>query len=205
MAARSSLLSLLLLITLSNLAIAQAGDTLPRRLKVTAGTISPRIGGLCRVQLAPAFSYVGGQRFVLLGVADAEQHFFVAADSAKVIRQAVWLQAEETLPDQSGGYDYSSDSSRTLSTLPWAVNLRLNRGAPRPGSDGAAMLGYLTARGYHFPQMAPRLRLVYVPEPRGRREFMIIYLEAMDVTAPDTALDGVLARALHAIQLKACS
>jgi hypothetical protein len=183
---------------------AQSGDTLPRRLTVAAQTVPLRVGGLCEVRLAPAFAYIGGQRFVLQGVADAEQHFFVAADSSRTIHRAVWLQAEEILPDHAGGYDYSSDSSRTVSTLQWAVNLRSNRGDPRPGSDGAAMLGYLTARGYRFPRMGPRLRLVYLPEPRGRREVMIIYLEALEVAAPDTSLDGVLARAQAAIRVGAC-
>lgn len=206
---RSRWITLLLLTTLSATTAAQRSvapgvDTLPRRLTVAAGIISLRVGGLCGVQLAPAFAYVGGQRFVLQGVADAEQHFFVAADSTRMIHQAVWLQAEELLPDRPGGYDYSSDSSRTVSTLQWAVNLRSNRSIPPPGSDGAAMLGYLTARGYRFPRMAPRLRLVYLPEPRGRRELMVIYLEALEVAAADTTLDGVLARVRQAIQLRAC-
>jgi hypothetical protein len=147
-------------------------------MRVRDHGVAPTIGKLCRVGAGRGFRYVGGQRFVLKRVADAEQHFFVSADSGGVIRQLYWLQAEELLPGVPGGYDYTADSLRTVAALPWWVNLRAIGGAAQPGSDRSAALAHLAARGLRFPAMAPRLRMVYVPEPRGRREFMIVYLEA---------------------------
>jgi hypothetical protein len=183
----------------------QASDTLPLRLHIVGSGLSPAIGNLCRLRLSPDFRYAGGQRFVLRGIADAEQHFFVLADSAGTIRQLYWLQAEELLPGQAGTYDYSADATRTLGELQWAVNLRTLSGSPQPGSDRSAALAHLAARGYRFPPMAPRLRLVYVPDSRGRREFMIVYLEAASPATPDAALETVLTRAMRGLQLKTCS
>jgi hypothetical protein len=162
------------------------------------------MGALCRVQIAPRYLYVGGQRFILKGVADAEQHFFVAADSARRIHELYWLQIEQLLPGAGQGYDYSSDSARRVDALAWAVNLHLNRGSPPPGSDGAAMMRYLQAAGYQFLVMAPRLRLVYLPEPGGRREFMIVYLAAQTIVGSDTTLDAALTRAQRGVHFFPC-
>jgi hypothetical protein len=183
--------------------LAQLPDTLPRRLTPTASGLHPQIGNLCRVQIAPEYQYLGGQRFILQGSADAEQHFFVVADSAKRLRQLYWLQSEVMLPAQ--GYNYSRDSSRTLGGLPWAVDLRLNRGTPRPGSDGAAMVAYIQGAGYEFPTLAARLRLVYLPELGGRREFMVVYLEAVAVAGPDTTFAAAFARGTRGLRFFPCS
>jgi hypothetical protein len=176
-------------------------DSLPLRLRVSDNGLSPAIGKLCRVQAGRGFRYAGGQRFVLKQVADAEQHFFLSADSGGTVRQLYWLQAEELLPGVQGGYDYTADTLRTVATLPWWVSLRSVGGPSQPGSDRSAALAHLAARGFRFPALAPRLRLVYVPEPRGRREFMIVYLEAAALAGADTGLDAVLARARQGLEL----
>jgi hypothetical protein len=185
--------------------LAQLPDTLPRRLAPTASGIRPQIGNLCRVQIAAEYQYLGGQRFILQGNADAEQHFFVVADSAKRLRQLYWLQSEVMLSEQGQGYNYSRDSSRTLGGVPWAVDHRLNRGGPRPGSDGAAMVAYVQGAGYEFPALAARLRLVYLPELGGRREFMVIYLEAAAVAGTDTTFSAAFARGTRGVRFFPCS
>jgi len=179
-------------------------DTLPMRLRVTGNTVELSTGRLCQARAGREFRYAGGQRFILKSVADAEQHFFVSADSDGTIRRLFWLQAEELLPGREGGYDYTSDSLRTVGTLPWWVSLRAVTGAPQAGSDRDATVKYLTAHGFRFPALAPRLRLVHVPEARGRREFMVIYLEAASLAGADTSLDSVLARAQQGLQFQAC-
>ena len=65
-------------------------------------------------------------------VPDAEQHFFVAADSARRIRELYWLQIEQLLPGAGQGYDYSSDSPRSVDALTWAANLHLIAAALLP-------------------------------------------------------------------------
>ena len=120
------------------------------------------------------------------------------------VRQIYWLQAEELLPDKPGDYDYTSDSLRMVNGLPWWVNLRAMNGPVQPGSDRAAMTDYLTAHGYRVPAFAPRLRLVYVPEPRGRREFMVVYLESQEAAGPDTSFQATLTRAKRGMTFGMC-
>lgn len=174
------------------------------RLRVTGTTVELSTGRLCQARAGPEFRYAGGQRFILKSVADAEQHFFVSADSDGTIRRLYWLQAEELLPGREGGYDYTSDSLRTVGTLPWWVSLRAVTGAPQAGSDRDATVKYLTAHGFRFPALAPRLRLVHVPEARARREFMVIYQEAASLAGADTSFDAVLARARQGLQFQIC-
>src|SRR6476620_7661115 len=46
------------------------------------------------LQFSDQYSYAGGQRFILYGVADAEQHFFVDAGPDRVLRSFYWIQFE---------------------------------------------------------------------------------------------------------------
>jgi hypothetical protein len=200
-------LSVVLLATLPSPRLeAQAlgADTHPMRLRVTGKSVALRTGSLCLARAGRDFRYTGGQRFVLKSVADAEQHFFVRTDGKDTIRQLYWIQAEELLPGQPGGYDYPSDSLPTVGALPWWVNLRAMNGPVQTGSDRAATVRFLTAHGFRFPDLAPRLRLVFVPEPRRRRELMVVYLEAAARAGRDTSLDAVLARAMQGLELRAC-
>jgi hypothetical protein len=66
------------------------------------------------------------------------------------------------------------------------------------------MMRYLQTAGYQFQVMAPRLRLVYLPEPGGRREFMIIYLAAQALVGSDTMFDAVLTRAERGVHFFPC-
>ncbi len=182
----------------------QAADTLPLRLRINRQAIPLQLGKLCEVKAGAGLHYAGGRRFILKSVADAEQHFFLAADAKGEIQRLYWLQAEELLPDARGGYDYTSDSARTINGLSWWASLRDMNGPVQPGSDRAAMVRFLEQRGYHLPLMAPRLRLVYVPEPLGRREFMVVYLESAASAAADTGFAATVARATRGLQFKRC-
>jgi hypothetical protein len=166
--------------------------------------IALQLGSLCGARAESELRYVGGRRFILKEVADAEQHFFVEASPGGEIRRLYWLQAEELLPDRPGGYDYTSDSLRTIEGMAWWVNQRNMNGAVQPGSDRAAMVDFLAEHGFRLPATAPRLRLVYVPEPRGRREFMVVYLEAAGLADADTAFQPMLERATRGLRFQRC-
>ena len=60
------------------------------------------------------FKYAGGQSFILYGVAEAEQHFFVQAGAGGKIERFYWLQFEHYLPNNQHQYDYPP--TRTLET-----------------------------------------------------------------------------------------
>ena len=147
------------------------------RRRPTNGVLSLDAGTLRHLGVGAPFTYVGGTRFILGGSADAEQHLFVVADSARVVQRLYWIQLEEYLPSQSGSYDYSADSVVTVDGFTLAANFRTYGGPPDPGSDRARAFDYLKARGYTVPQGATRVRLVWLPESPARREVMIVYLE----------------------------
>jgi hypothetical protein len=182
----------------------QLADTLPRQVPAGPGDLAPKVGNLCRVQIAPAFRYLGGQRFILQETADAEQHFYARADTAGRVIQLYWFQAESKLPGKRGGYGYTRDSVRTLDDLSWAVAVRPDRGDPKPGSDGAAMQAFVESAGLTFPPMGPSLRLVYLPRPGAREELMVVYLESKGLARGDGSFEGVLKRGKRGLRFVPC-
>src|SRR5437773_11260628 len=76
---------------------AQQGS-MPLRHRPVHNLLPLRAGELAALEVSPAFTYVGGQRFVLGGAADAEQHLFVLADANKRVQRVYWIQIEELLP-----------------------------------------------------------------------------------------------------------
>jgi hypothetical protein len=121
---------------------AQLPDTLPRQVPAGPGDLAAKVAGVCRIQIAPAYRYLGGQRFILQESADAEQHFYARADSAGKILQLYWFQVESKLPGQSGGYHLSTVATlpSTSTTCPspsacgriGATAIRLRAPMPRP-------------------------------------------------------------------------
>ena len=112
----------------------QALDTLPRQVPAGPGDLAAKVAGVCRVQIAAAYRYLGGQRFILQEAADAEQHFYARADSGGKILQLYWFQVESKLPGQGAGYNYGRDSAITINDIPFAVSLREARGDAEPAA-----------------------------------------------------------------------
>jgi hypothetical protein len=154
-------------------------DMLPLQHQVIGNQLPLNASPLLGINVDQSFTYVGGQRFPLFGVAEAEQHLFVVADSTKTVKRLYWVQIEGYLPDRPGSYDYSADSAVTIQGLAFRanVNANANSGPVRPGSDREWMLGLLSAHGYRMPRSSTRLRLTYLPDATRRREIMIVYLE----------------------------
>jgi hypothetical protein len=167
-------------------------------------TQQPDLGRLAAISAPDAFRYVGGRRFILQDVADAEQHFWVRVDTGKVVRELLWFQVEDGIPGKSGGYTYAADREEHFAGLGWRVDVRSTAGyTPPPGSDGAAMRDYLAKKGYVLPPMAPRIRLVYLPKPGGLQEFMVIHLVAAAAAGADTTYDATLERAKSRLRIEA--
>jgi hypothetical protein len=157
---------------------------------------TPYLEQMAAISVPEAFTYIGGQRFILQQTADAEQHFFVRADDDKVVRELIWVQVEIGIPGKSRGYTYAQDSVRRFAGLEWRVDVRSTAGyLPPPGSDGAAMRSFVERKGYVLQRMAPRIRLVYLPKPGGMQEVMVIHLTAADAAGADTTFSSTLERA----------
>ncbi len=57
------------------------------------------------LQFDSSYQYIGGQKFVLYGVADTEQYFFVETTADNKLQSLYWVQFEAYLPDNSYQYD----------------------------------------------------------------------------------------------------
>jgi hypothetical protein len=144
-----------------------------------------------------AYKYVGGQRWDLYGIADAEQHFFVKPGKDNTIESLYWVQFEEFLPSSNESYRYAPTRVTDVGGLDFIYDTRaysdysaLNR---RADSDGAYGQRLLEKNGYKFPKAAVRTRMIHLPTPDKRSELMIIYVESRDMQELlKGAEDGVL-------------
>jgi len=171
---------------------------------VSGRTLVSAEGPAVRIELAGGFRYVGGQRFVLYDVADAEQHLFVDADPAGVVRRLYWLQFEGYLPGIDQRYKYEGETV-ALGPLSFVSNAaaRSTTTEPRPGSDGARMRQLLRAKGYRLPPQMLWQRLVHLSDESLRRELMIIYMEDQARSSEEwpAAAKALLARTRDGVKL----
>lgn len=170
---------------------------------VRGNTLRVDLPGISAIQLQRDYRYAGGHRFILKGVADAEQHAFAAVDATGAIDRFYWFQFESLLPAAKGSYDYSNDARLALAGLDWRAQVRRYTAAPDPDGDQAALYKLLVAKGWRPPLPALRARMVYLPSADRRDELMIIYAEATRAAAPPTAKESaeLLARAQAGLRL----
>ncbi len=144
----------------------------------------------------PAFRYVGGQKFVLYGVADTEQHFFIETAADGTLKSLYWVQYEAYLADNDYSYDYDNSPLRvTLGDLEFYTNTDIVHSDPneprRPGSDGAMARQFMKSKGYLYPSDSAFARLVYLTDETRRKELMIIFIDALEETYGVTAAELV--------------
>ncbi len=128
------------------------------------------------------FRYVGSQVVNLYGVADAEQHVFVAGPPGQVER-IYWVQFEHYLPNNTHTYNYPPERTTDIGGLQFVYDVRAfsNYGAVArdPRSDGAAVISLLTKHNIAVPTRVVGVRMVHLPSADRRSELMIIYGEAL--------------------------
>jgi hypothetical protein len=169
-------------------AAAQTSLTVQRHVEgqtLVSGSL-PRV----TVTVDAGFRYAGSLRFPLYGVADAEQHFFVDADSGNKIRRFYWLQFEHYLPDNSNHYAYPDGRKTDISGMSFISDSRIYTDYAAvnsaPDSDSGRARAFLASKGFRLPTAAIRARL-FLPGSDYRSELMIIYVEALapDLVPPD--------------------
>ena len=134
------------------------------------------------LSFAPAYRYLGGQKFILYGVADTEQHFFVEIDDDGKLQSVYWVQYEAYLPDKPYAYDYSDSPLRVklgeyeffTDTAAFYNDPTLKR---RRGTDGAMVRQFLASKGYGYPEQVMYARLVYLTDESKQKELMIIFMD----------------------------
>lgn len=130
----------------------------------------------------PAFRHVGGQKFILYGVADTEQHFFVETTADDKLKSVYWVQYEAYLPSKSYTYDYDDSPLRvTLNNIEFYTDTDVGEFDPnkkrRRGTDGAMARQFLASKGYVFPNDFAYARLVYLTDESRQKELMIIFID----------------------------
>ena len=170
--------ALLLILCLTNISIGQSASSnlIPRR-SVDGQTLISGADPAVTLTFREPFRYVGGQRFILYNLADAEQHVFVDTDDNARIRRMFWVQFEHFLPSNSETYRYKREKTAKLGSFEFITDVRPFGSAEEPDSDGGHIKTMLESKGLHWPTDAVRARLIHLPNPDRRSELMIIYGE----------------------------
>ncbi len=153
------------------------------------------------LQFDSSFGYIGGQQFVLYGVADTEQHFFVETTADNKLQSLYWVQFEAYLPDNSYQYDYEGSPARLqLGDYTFFLDtsaVHSNPNGRSSGSDGSLARQFLLSKGYTFPEEFAYARLVYLTDASRRKELMIIFIDnlaPLGLSASDLNEDGLEAQ-----------
>jgi hypothetical protein len=154
---------------------------------VSGQVLSSGLAPTARLVFASNFKYAGGQRFILYGVADAEQHFFVDADEAGSIRSFYWVQFEHFLPGKGETYNYPRRAIVKIGPLEFLADTKVFAEysktvldfSSQTESDSGHVGMFLRSKGLKPPAAAARIRMFHLPDSEHRSELMIIYVEAL--------------------------
>jgi hypothetical protein len=155
--------------------------TLPLQRTVQDNQLRSEAWPAVRLRVADTFAYAGGQRFILSGAADAEQHLFVAAGPGNAARAVLWAQFEQFLEGSPNTYTYAAKETVMRGGLAFLVDGGVHDwdtdAVQRPDSDSARAGAFLRQRGYGLRTDSLYVRLVCVPDETRRHELMLIYAE----------------------------
>ena len=156
-----------------------------------------------RMRFDRKLKYVGSQKFILYGRAQAEQHFFVEADARRRIRRMYMLQFEGYLPGVAASYNYEAKETISLDGADYIVNVENVPNvkaalAQQPESDAARAVSFIEGKGYHVPESVRYQRFVRLVDDSKRNEFIMLYIEDAGTTPADEESMGEFrARALN--------
>jgi hypothetical protein len=180
---------------LSAVLFAQQGGPARLERQIQGQVLTSKSDPAVQITFAPQFKYAGGQRFMLYGVAEAEQHLFTQSDANGQIARFYWVQFEHYLPSNKHRYDYPSKRTTDLSGLTFiydtAVFSDYAGTKSQPDSDAAQARSLLKKAGLILPAAAVRIRMVHLTDSSKRCELMIIYGEALNAKAPPGSEAGL--------------
>ncbi len=140
------------------------------------------------ISFAEEFSYIGGQKFVLYGTANVEQHFFVATKANDDLESIFWIQFEGVRPGFDWQYDYSSSPLRTqIGEFDFYTDTEPGVRSPvfeygEPGTDGYLARKFAANKGFRIPKDFAYARLVHLPTEDRRKELLIIFMDDLAPT-----------------------
>jgi hypothetical protein len=152
----------------------------PRQVKgqVLISTYQPAI----RIRFENEFKYAGTQKFILYERAQAEQHFFVDADSHQHIKRMYMVQFEGYLPGIDASYNYPVTETVTLAGQQYIVNAETiptvsDVVKQNPESDAARAISFLQSKGYRPSESIKFQRFVRLVDEAKRNEIIFVYVE----------------------------
>ena len=180
---------------LSAILFAQQGGPAKLERQIQGQVLTSRSDPAVQITFAPQFKYAGGQRFLLYGVAEAEQHFYTQSDASGKIERFYWIQFEHYLPSNKHQYEYPSKRTLDLGGLTFIYDMAAfsdYAGAKNnPESDAAKTRTLLKKAGLVLPAATARIRMVHLTDSSKRSELMIIYGEALNGKAPPNSDEGL--------------
>jgi hypothetical protein len=155
----------------------------PQR-RIEANTITSTNDPAARIELPDSPVYVGGDRWILYGMADCELHAFVHADAQKNVQRLYWVQFESYLPTRPElHHTYDSPRHTQIDGLDFYVDTRVEpTGHITPDSDVEHIHTLLENHGYKLPSGIISVRLVHLFDEQKRKELMFIYSEDVSST-----------------------
>lgn len=134
------------------------------------------------LRFSPEYEYLGGQKFILYGVADTEQHFFVERRDDGRLKSIYWVQFEAYLPGKPYKYHYEDSPLRLqLGDYPFFTDTAVFYNDPnlkrRRGTDAAMVREFLASKDLGYPEQVVYARIVYLTDESKQKELMIIFMD----------------------------
>jgi hypothetical protein len=184
-------------IVLSVALLGQGADSTRVERQARGQVLTSQHDPAVQITFTPPFRYAGGQRFLLYGVAEAEQHFYVQSNTSGQVERFYWVQFEHYLPNNAHQYDYPSKRTTDIGGLNFiydtAVFVNYSGAVANPDSDGGKTRNMLKKAAFDLPAAAARIRMVHLTDSSKRSELMIIYGEALEGKAPPNSEEGLAA------------
>jgi hypothetical protein len=159
-------------------------DTQPERV-IQGNTIISQRDPAMRVELPRATQYVGGDRWVLYGIADCEIHVYVEADFRKQVSRMYWVQFEQYISSRPElQHHYKPQELTKFAGTDTYVRAQFGKSSDpaKEGSDLDHVQALIRAKGYTLPPEMMNVRLVRLLDSQKRKELMIIYSEDLAPT-----------------------
>ncbi|MBH5322128.1 hypothetical protein [Aurantiacibacter sediminis] len=144
------------------------------------GVLSSPARPALAMRIDPSLDYLGGQKFVLYGTANVEQHVFARRWPDGRDRSMLLIQLESVVDGVDWAYDYSAAQYRTeidgvdffTDAEPGQLPPIFAKGEPGTDSYRAAVLA--ADAGFEAPEDYVWLRSVHIPDADARSELLII-------------------------------
>jgi hypothetical protein len=135
-----------------------------------------------RIQVDPAFHYLGKLQFTLYNVAQVEVFVFVVADRQHATR-VLLFDFEGYLEDNTYTYEYPTTATVNLGGQEYLADAWLLTdellAQQRPDSDVIQIFTFIQQQGYTLPNTAMVQRFVRLVDAAKRNELLVFYIEAL--------------------------